>query len=411
MISRALNSLLPTSRDVKLLLLAGFFLGFGFMGFGLILNLYFKALGYEEGIIGNFISARSMATMAIAIPAAFLARRLRLKPMLITSSLVTTGAALLVVIRPEVAPIAIGLIVVGLFDSFGWIIRGPMIMKGTESQHQTRLFSIHSALMITSSIFGTLLAGALPDIFRKYGYNEIEGFRISLIVHIGIAFLAIFPVMFLHTRKVVDDHTEHFFHVKTSWLLILRLASPHVLVGLGAGMSIPFLNLYFRDIFNLTPFNLGILFSGSQALMITGTLIAPWFAGRWGRIKTVIVFQMLSVPFLFILSVSGNVWLSMSAFLARASLMNMAQPLVSNFSLEKTHEHDHPLMSSIMTVAWLASFGVTANIGGWLIEEFGYFWPLNLTLAAYVISSVMYFFILLPMDRNEPAACMTDPAE
>ena len=91
--------------------------------------------------------------------------------------------------------------------------------------------------------------------------------------------------------------------------------------------------------------------------------------------------------------------------------MNMAQPLVSNFSLEKTHEHDHPLMSSIMTVAWLASFGVTAIIGGRLIKYFGYFWPLNLTLATYEISSVMYFFILLPMERKERAACMADPAE
>lgn len=397
---RRLNLLLPTSRDVRLLLLSGFLFGFGFSGFGVILNLYLKELGHREGVIGHLLSARTLAMMVMTIPAAFLVRRLRLKTALVATGLVTASASLLVIFRADMAPIAIGLILVGAVQAFPTVIRGPMIMKGTKARHQTFLFGLDLALMIASGVPGALLAGWLPDILRACEYPLVRGFRISLLVHVGIASLSMLPVLLIRTRTLIDDHREHFFHVQTSWWQIARLASPHVLVGLGAGLSIPFLNLYFTDRFDLAPSEIGALFAAMQVAMILGAVSAPRFARRWGRIRSVILFQVLSVPFLYILAVSGHLWLSIAAFLARGSLMNMAQPMVMNFSLEKTHEHDHPLMSGIMTTAWLASFGVTANIGGWLIEEYGYFWPFNLTLAAYVLSSAVYLLVILPMERE-----------
>ncbi|MBN2381207.1 MFS transporter [candidate division WOR-3 bacterium] len=397
---KGLKAFLDTSRDVKLLILSGFFLGFGFTGFGLILNLYLKALGYGEGIIGTFLSVRTLATMIVTIPAAFLMRRWRLKPVMLVSSALAALGALLVVYFPQATWIAAGMIIVGLMGSFSGVIGGPMIMKGTTYEHRPFLFSINFALGLVSGIFGNLLAGGLPDILARYGYSLEQGYKLSLLVHVAITFLAVVPIFFIKTERVVENHTGHFFHVKTPWGKILLLSFPHVLVGLGAGLTIPFLNLYFRDKFSLTPTGLGVLFSVVQVLMIAGTLVAPYIASRWGRIKTVIVFQLLSVPFLFILSIAVNVWLSIAAFLVRGTLMNMAQPLVTNFSLEQTHEHDHPLMSGIMTVAWLASWGVSANLGGALIEKLGYFWPFNFTLAAYILSSAAYFFLLLPMERN-----------
>lgn len=36
--------------------------------------------------------------------------------------------------------------------------------------------------------------------------------------------------------------------------------------------------------------------------------------------------------------------------------MNMAQPLVSNFSLEMVNKNDRALISGILTVAWLSAW-------------------------------------------------------
>lgn len=468
---KGIRAFLTTSRDVKLLLLAGFFVGFGFTGFGLILNLYLKLLGFGEGIIGTFLASRTWATMLMTLPAAFLMRRLRLKPILVASVILTSAGALLAILTPSTAPIAVGMIVMGLVGSFVGVVGGPMIMRGTAAENQPFLFSLNFAIGLVSGILGNMLAGSIPDLlmgvhtplitaasmgtnavanmisglpdgsgvfifgeaapwfgtlkpavgtlngiithFTALEYTPISpevtlvyrkllvaGYRTSLLVHAWIGALALFPFLAIKTRKVVDDHNEHFFHVRTPWRRILTLAFPHVLVGLGAGLTVPFFNLHFREVFGLSPTQLGLLFSVVQVLMVGGTLLAPHIASRWGKIKTVIVFQMVSVPFLFLLSLQMNVWVSIAAFLARGALMNMSQPLVTNFSLEQTHKDDHPLMSGIMTVAWLAPWGISANLGGRLIEKIGYFTPFNLTLAAYVLSSVAYFFLLLPLERK-----------
>ncbi len=401
---KGLDAFRSTSRDVKLLIIGSFFLGFGFTGFGLILNIYLKKLGFGEADIGSWLSYKTLATMLMTIPAAFLIRRLNLKLIMFISMVFVTIGSVMVILWPEFLYIALGMIISGMFGAFSAVISGPMIMKGSSEEARPHLFSIFSAIGLVSGILGNLLAGSLPDILKFYSIPELTGYKISLLVHVAISFVAVVPFLMIKTERVVANQGKHFFHIKTPITRLLLLSTPHILVGLGAGLSIPFLNLYFTDRFNMSSTDLGILFSVAQVVMIAGTLAAPYFAARWGNIKTVIVFQLLSVPFLYLLSLMLNVWISIVAFLARSTLMNMAQPLVTNFSLMMTEEQDHPLMSGVMTVAWLASWGISANFGGWLIQHIGYFLPFNLTVAAYILSSAVYFFVLLPMEKKSPHA-------
>jgi predicted MFS family arabinose efflux permease len=404
---KGLEAFRSTSRDVKLLIAGSFFMGFGFTGFGLILNVYLKKLGFGEADIGSWLSYKTWATMAMTIPAAFLIRRLNLKLIMFISMVFVTLGSVVIILWPEFLYIALGMIVTGVFGAFSGVIGGPMIMKGSSDEARPYLFSINSAIGFVSGILGNLLAGSLPDMLKGLKVELIDGYKISLLVHVAIAFLAVIPFMMIKAERVVENQGKHFFHIKTPISRLLLLSTPHILVGLGAGLSIPFLNLYFTDRFHMTSTDLGILFSVSQVVMIVGTLAAPYFAERWGNIKTVIVFQLLSVPFLYLLSLILNVWVSIVAFLVRSTLMNMAQPLVTNFSLKMTEEQDHPLMSGVMTVAWLASWGISANLGGWLIQHKGYFLPFNLTVAAYILSSAVYFFVLLPMEKRSLSTKVT----
>ncbi|MEO0246045.1 MAG: hypothetical protein ABIM82_06840, partial [candidate division WOR-3 bacterium] len=100
-------------------------------------------------------------------------------------------------------------------------------------------------------------------------------------------------------------------------------------------------------------------------------------------------------------SITYNLPLAAISFLLRATLMNMAQPLVINFSLEIVEETDRPLVSGILNVAWLSAWGISANLGGRIIEREGYFLPFNLTLVFYVISSFLYYFFILPIEKKK----------
>ena len=66
------------------------------------------------------------------------------------------------------------------------------------------------------------------------------------------------------------------------WGLHFKLVLPAMLIGLGAGLIIPFLNLYFRDRFGLSEGAIGVLFSVMQAFMVAGNLFGPAVSRRPG---------------------------------------------------------------------------------------------------------------------------------
>ncbi|MEA1912837.1 MAG: MFS transporter [candidate division WOR-3 bacterium] len=389
-------------RDAKLFLWGNFLFGFGLTGFIFLFNLYMKARGFGEGSIGTLLAVRNYATMLLTIPAALIVRKMTLKPLFLIVVIFSAIGYTIPVIAESMPQILSGMAISGLFAAFFSVISGPFIMQTSTKRERTHLFSFNFAVSISSGILGNIVAGNLPLIISRGGVSLVTGYRDAMLIHIVFSLFSLVPFLLIKEKGLADRETlTHFTHVSTSKLLILKLSLPHILVGLGAGITIPFLNLYFRDKFLLNSAQIGYLFSISQALMIVGTLLAPFFSKRLGKIKTVILSQLLSVPFLFLLGVTHNLLIAIISFLLRAALMNMAQPLVTNFSLEMVNKNDQSLISGILNVAWLSAWGISANIGGKLIEAKGYLMPFNLTIVAYLVSSFVYALVLLPMEREK----------
>jgi predicted MFS family arabinose efflux permease len=78
-------------------------------------------------------------------------------------------------------------------------------------------------------------------------------------------------------------------------------------------------------------------------------------------------------------------------FLIRAAFMNMAQPLYTNFAMEKVSHDEQPLTNALLTVAFTAGWGASANLGGYLIEFSGYAAPFIATSLLYLISTGMTY--------------------
>ena len=71
--------------------------------------------------------------------------------------------------------------------------------------------------------------------------------------------------------------------------------------------------------------------------------------------------------------------------------MNMAQPLFTNFAMEKVRTDEQPFTNALLVIAWTAGWGVSASIGGYLIEHFSYSVPFLSTSLLYLISTVIIF--------------------
>jgi predicted MFS family arabinose efflux permease len=172
------------------------------------------------------------------------------------------------------------------------------------------------------------------------------------------------------------------------------------IIGLGAGLTIPFLNLYFRDRFGLPPDTIGLFYSLVHVSMLAGSLAGPILSKRFGLVRTVVLTQSLAIPFMFALAYSMWLPLVVFAFIVRGGLMNLGWPITNNLSMELASPNERGLVNALLMVGWNASWMVSAAIGGELIERYGYTVTINMTSALYIISTLTFYLFFRHSEKR-----------
>ena len=163
---------------------------------------------------------------------------------------------------------------------------------------------------------------------------------------------------------------------------------PQVLIGFGAAILIPYMNVFFKDKFDISDSLLGLLFSLSSLLIGVGSILAPRLSTRLGgKVKAVVATQFGSLIFLLMIGFSPILWISSVAFLLRTALMNMSSPLYSAFCMEHTPEHQQGYVNSILNLSWNIGWAVGPYISGIVQERYG-FSPL------FITTSILYFIAI-----------------
>jgi MFS family permease len=382
--------------------LAGtFFFGFAIGTHWVLLNLYFREAGLPESIIGRILSSEALGTVLMAIPAAMLAGRVRLKWLLIAAAVGTTAmSALFVLIRNETLLLLVG-VFLGAFFIVHHVISAPFFMRNSTPKERIYLFGINYSVEIFTSVIGVLVGGWLARELGQSLGSDLLGLRYTLLGASGFLLLAAIPYLFIHSPPPLPEEREsiRFWRMKRPAILA-KLATPTFVLGMGAGLIIPFLNLYFRDRFDLEADAIGRIFAVSQALTAFGFMIGPVFAKRFGMIQTVVAAELLSIPFFITLAFTPNLELAMIAFWFRGALMNMNHPISRNFAMEAVEKKQQPITNAALEMAWSISWVVSAQVGGFLIEHFGFKTPMLITVGCYLIASMLYLIFFHDFERK-----------
>jgi len=359
----------------------------GFSGIMLLFNLYLKELGFPESRIGNIISATTAGTAIMAIPASLLLRRFPIKRILIIATPIAVFSYLLQVTVAQYQLIILAGFAAGIAVVFSRVAAAPFFMRNSTPKERPYLFSMQFASTLVAGIIGNILGGFLPGIIEHAGLVPYLTYRYTLVIFSGLVLASLIPISMI--KQTIPRRTER-IRIHSS-RMIGKLFLPNLIVGIGAGLSIPFLNLYFKDVFHAKTALIGILYSLQQVIMIGGLLIAPLIAERIGKIRTVVISQLISIPFLIILGVTNQIIFAVLAFLIRAAFMNMAQPLFTNFAMEKVKHDEQPFVNALLVIAWTVGWGASASIGGLLIERFSYAIPFFTTSFLYLVSTILIF--------------------
>ncbi len=357
----------------------------------LLYNLYLKELGYSESVMGDILFFQGLGTLIVALPAAIAIDYIRLKKIMIAASLMNSVAFVLMTFITDINILKVVAMMVGAGYTVQFVVASPFFMRNSSPKERTHLFSINYAMSMAAGFIGALIGGYIPKILSHWGIGIVMGYRVSLLM---AAIFALTSVMFYWRIEakmpIKSGKIDWLKYLKArDWATTGKLCMPYILIGLGAGLVIPFLNIYFSNRFDLDSSAIGKAFSVGQVFIVFGFLLGPVLAKKFGLIKSVVFSQLLSIPFFLILAFTPYLAPALVAFWFRGSLMNMAWPLYNNFAMEKVEPEHHAGTNSLLSLSWNGSWMVSALIGGRIIEHYGFVPVMLTTIVLYAGVSIV----------------------
>jgi predicted MFS family arabinose efflux permease len=391
------------SANARWFMFGAFLMGVNFEVFQLLLNLYFKELKFGEGEMGWINSSRALGMTLMAIPGSMLFTRFHIRPLLLAG---VAGFALFsaMLVMTQQVWILMGLtLITGISWSLFRVFSGPFYMHNSTPVERSHLFSFSFAVLILAGMVGSAGAGKLVTLVGTMTGDMIFGYKFTLITGVLIGTLAMFPFAMVTAREPMAAEERislNFGQLKSRGGFYVRLIFVNFLIGIGAGLIIPFLNLYFKERFNLQPDVIGLFFLAVSASMFLGTLSGPLLARKFGLVRSVAFTQLASLPFMVMLAYTNNVVLAFVAFVVRGGLMNLNAPISSHLAMEMSTERERPLVNALLMISWTASWMIAVAIGGELVERHGFTLVLNIAAGLYLVSSLLYYYFFRGIEKR-----------
>jgi MFS family permease len=409
------QALIGAHRNIRLYFI-GAFLTQVSAGFSSILyNLYIKSLGLPDTVAGSYIAASSIANTLFLVPAGMLSDGIGRKRAIVGAGFLTAGLAALQAFLQAPTLIVIGAFLSGMVASVIWVSVLPMLAENTRPEERMHLFSLEFALTLSAQVLGSLGGGGLSDLLQALGMEPVWAIRLTLLLGAALAAGAMIP--FLRIREVrrgagvpagyekekPAQHAEHsgwrggwrrFAGRREQLRLIIKFMTASALIGFGAGLVIPYLNLYFSDRFHMSKAAIGLVVGISQAVTAIAMFVGPALARRFGPVRAVVLLQLASIPFLLFTGWAMNVWLASAAVVVRQALMNSSNPIQDSIMMALVDDDLKGFAVScgqtMFTLGWAVMGPVSTSIVHRYGSYTGYALVFTGTAVLYLLGSIFY---------------------
>lgn len=398
------------SRNARLYLLNVLIIGAAMGVFRLLFNFYVLSLGYNEALVGSLITVSSFTALLAALPMGYLADLVGRKNSLLLSGVLLSASVLAIVIWPSEGMLYAMNVVSGLGQSLAAVTMAPFMMENSGEEERTYLFSFSSGLQMAMASVGSWIGGYLPSwigLTRGVPAVSSQAYAGALLV-VSITFaIGLIPLAMLRTPRLQRSERSVFAplsYASKQPSLLGKLILPILVTSIGAGLIMPFMNVFFRQVHHQPDPVVGSLFAWGSLAMGIGLLLAPPLANRMGKIQLVVATQALSIPFLIILGFSPIFWLSTMAYFIRLALMNMSTPVYQTFVMEQVEPSARATVASLVSMAWNFGWTLSPTISGILQVRYGFGPPFLGTIILYTISTLLYWaFFLRGRQERDPA--------
>lgn len=368
--------------------------------FSIIFGIYLKNLGYSEEIVGGILSLMTLGIGIGAIPVTVLSDRFNRRNTICLGLVIMLIMGLIMVNCRILWVIQSASFVFGVGQAAVMILQTPILYENTPDEDRVTAFSMAFVLQNVAFIFSSFILGHASSLLTKRFDAVLANVYVLNSATLLLA-VAIFASLKFSGKSLVATSREVSFKTTLTdtingyksvlngppALYVLQVA----LIGFGAGMIVPFFSIYLKYTLAISDGTVGTIMSISQVGTIIGGLIVAPLSKRLGRVKTVLICQLLSIPFLLSISLPQGLVIITISFFFRSSLMNMAGPIINSLSMDIVNEQSRTHMSSVvsMTSNLFRAFGI--YVGGYVMYTFSYNTPYYLTIICYLIGTAVFY--------------------
>ena len=395
-------------RNARLYLVSNALSGVTAGIFLVLYNLYLVSLGYGPAFIGVELFVLTIGAGLAIFPAGICVDRFSGKSILIWSSVLIGGAGVGQILFRQPLSLLISAFIAGIGLAFILVVNAPFLTRNSAPEERPYLFSFNIVLGLVTTVLGKVIGGGLPIWLRSASMLMAplppwltawlaqqpvpRSYQLALLlagIIAGPSFIPLFLMRDDHPSPLAQNtgpgiHSllQHIKSVRTflhpiqpkvlfsSPIFLLTLVQ--VFIGLGAGLFIPYTNLYFVQHLKASSWLFGLIDGGATALTALFTLAAPFLAIRLGRVNSIALTQLASIPLLVTIGLTSYLPLAAALYLFRQPLMDMSMGVLQVFSMEAVPEERRGMANSSYQASFQVAWALTASLGGIIIVQLGY---------------------------------------
>ena len=384
---------------------AEFFIQLIGAAFFLILNIYLAKKGFSDPEIANFISYRFLAVMLLAFPLGIYIKGKPLKPFFMIGGLGVPIVAIVLVLLVHYGwyqYLPALFILWGVVFTLFQVCSLPYLMRNTIIENQSHAISLNYATNSFGTIFSGFIIFGAGQFMREFDEGKIL---------LGISILGFIGVYYVLKMKVdvVESVKERLQWKSYDWVLLMKAIVPTLIIAVGAGLTIPFINLFFFHNFQIDSSGFAVIGGIASVLVAILSLLVPNLKSKLGFQKGITYVQTIAVIALVALATTEffkDYWwglpLAIMCYWVRTPLMNMAAPMTSELTMNYVGEKNQEMLSAIIAAIWSGSWFFSSQIFRFLkAEGLPYAHIFYITAVLYAFGVFMYSLLIKDYERKK----------
>lgn len=400
-VAAILNSYKKVESGVKYAIAAQFCIQAINAAFFLLLNYYMDKEGYADFDIAEVLSYRFLAVFWLAFPLGLYIKGRRLKPFFFV-------AAVSVPICSNLILYAVGAhwdqLLYGAAMAWGvaftciQITILPFILLNAKKENHSEAISLSFlsfGVMICSIGIGNFILNYInPSFFdERTVLHMIASFSLLSLYFVSKIKIKEQPTAIIPIGKIINDY---------DWKLIASAAVPTLIIAIGAGFTIPVINLFFLNVHGISSKTFSLMGAATFFLVVCVMIFMPYIRRRFGYSIAITLFQSLAVLVLFLLATTEYYknWeyaalVAALFYVIRQPLMNAAGPMTSELTMYYVGEKNQEIISALNASIWSGSWFISMKLFGWLrVLEFRYVSIFLITVALYIVGVLWYAYLI-----------------